>query len=413
MTTDADIGPLLAGVKAAGAKIIVVGDYHQLDSIGPGGALEALTRRHPEAVWTLTDNLRQQNPAERQALEQLRSGSVADAVHWYAGNGRIHPSPNHKQAIRDTIQAWLADIGEGRDSLLLAYRRDNVDALNTVARYAWHHLGQLHGPELHTTDGRVFRAGDRIITLTPGPDRAWTTSQPATITEVRPQLGSVTAITPEGQHLHIGPDYLGPERVGYGYAITAHRSQGATVDTAHVLADGGGRELAYVAMSRARHQSHIHLVTPNPAQAADRLQWAWEDQRRQVWTLQPNLDRLSTTDLYSQRAQLARSIPPDRTKELDRSIADRSRAARDLDDLYKGAGRWEHHPAGHAARALHDAPQSAPPRRRPARQPRPRLVGPAQGGTPTRRSRPALRPGGAVLASNSRADRRAAGGSTP
>lgn len=43
----------------------------------------------------------------------------------------------------------------------------------------------------------------------------------------------------------------------YGYALTVHRSQGATYDRSHVLAAGGGRELAYVALSRARERTYI------------------------------------------------------------------------------------------------------------------------------------------------------------
>ena len=33
-------------------------------------------------------------------------------------------------------------------------------------------------------------------------------------------------------------------RLAYGYAITVHRAQGTTVEVAHVLDNGGGRELA-------------------------------------------------------------------------------------------------------------------------------------------------------------------------
>ena len=51
MTSDADVGTLLAAVEASGAKLIAVGDYHQLDAVGPGGALEALSKRHPDHVW--------------------------------------------------------------------------------------------------------------------------------------------------------------------------------------------------------------------------------------------------------------------------------------------------------------------------------------------------------------------------
>ena len=49
MTPDAEMAKLLGAVKASGARAIIVGDYRQLDAVGPGGALEALARRHPPA----------------------------------------------------------------------------------------------------------------------------------------------------------------------------------------------------------------------------------------------------------------------------------------------------------------------------------------------------------------------------
>jgi hypothetical protein len=132
----------------------------------------------------------------------------------------------------------------------------------------------------------VFQAGDRIVMLAPGPDRAWTTSQRATVTAVDLDRQSLTAMTPDGRRLDVPDGFLGPDRVGYGYAITAHRAQGATVERAHVLADGGGRELAYVAMSRARGETHVHVVSADPATVVERLGWEWAQQRRQPWTLE-------------------------------------------------------------------------------------------------------------------------------
>ena len=130
MTADVDVARLLGAVERAGAKMIVVGDDRQLDAVGPGGALTALIARHPEHVWTLTDNLRQTTPAERAALAQLRDGNVAAAVGWYARAGRIHPVADRDQAVNAMVKAWAADIAAGHETLMLAYRRDNVEALN-------------------------------------------------------------------------------------------------------------------------------------------------------------------------------------------------------------------------------------------------------------------------------------------
>jgi conjugative relaxase-like TrwC/TraI family protein len=169
MTSDADVGKLLAAVEASGAKLVAVGDYRQLDAVGPGGALEALSKRHPEHVWTLRDNLRQVEPAERHALDHLRAGHVPTAVNWYHGNGRVHHAPSRGQAASDMVMAWAGDVVEGRDALMVAYHRDSVEALNRAARAVWGRLGRLSGPELEAPGGRRYRAGDRVVTLPPVP----------------------------------------------------------------------------------------------------------------------------------------------------------------------------------------------------------------------------------------------------
>mgnify|MGYP002382272658 CR=1 FL=1 len=52
------------------------------------------------------------------------------------------------------------------------------------------------------------------------------------------------------------------EHVDLGYAITAHRAQGVTVDTAHVVVtEATTRENLYVAMTRGREQNHAYVIT--------------------------------------------------------------------------------------------------------------------------------------------------------
>jgi ATP-dependent exoDNAse (exonuclease V) alpha subunit len=167
MTSDVDLARLLAAVERAGAKMIIAGDDRQLGAIGPGGALTALTERHPEHLWTLTDNLRQANPAERAALAQLRDGKVAAAVDWYVRNGRVHPAADRRRAVDQMVRAWANDVNAGRDTVMLAYRRENVEALNQAARQFLERSGRLTGPELVASGGRRYRAGDHVIAFAP------------------------------------------------------------------------------------------------------------------------------------------------------------------------------------------------------------------------------------------------------
>jgi conjugative relaxase-like TrwC/TraI family protein len=349
MTSDSDVGRLLAAVESSGAKLVAVGDYRQLGSVGPGGALEALVSRHPNHLWALTDNLRQRDAAERHALDHLRAGHVTSAVNWYREHGRLHAAPSKEMAMHEMVKAWAGDVAQGREALLVAYHRDSVEALNRAAREAWKKLGKLSGPELDAPGDRSYRAGDRVITLAPGQGGAWVTSQRAVITSVDQGTRSLVALTPEGKSLHLRPEDLAGDKLAYAYAITAHRSQGSTVDITYALEDGGGRELAYVAMSRARGESHVHVVAPDLSQAASRLVWAWGDERRQAWAIGNDPEK-ALVELFAERTELSRSLPPDLSHQIDHARRQSDTVERDIVDLYDGTGRWANTGAGPAAR---------------------------------------------------------------
>ena len=50
-------------------------------------------------------------------------------------------------------------------------------------------------------------------------------------------------------------------QIDHGYALTAHKAQGATFDRAHVVVGTfSGREWSYVAASRARESTHLYTT---------------------------------------------------------------------------------------------------------------------------------------------------------
>lgn len=125
------------------------------------------------------------------------------------------------------------------------------------------------------------------------------TSERGTVIAVRPE--QLTVRFDDGRHESLIGEQLGNDRLDHAYAVTVHRMQGATVDRAHVFADGGGRELAYVAMSRARDTSHVYVVADDADQAVEDLAAEWSADRRQRWVL--DVDELAR-DSY--RPNLAR-----------------------------------------------------------------------------------------------------------
>lgn len=284
MTDDQDLHRLLGETRAAGTKLVLVGDDRQLSAVGPGGSLGALVERFGGSVWSLSENVRQVDIGERQALAELRDGDVEVAVDWLAMNGRIVTGADRPELIGAVVDGWLADIDRGLDTAMLAWKRVSVDALNELGRQAYVERGWLAGEELIAPGGKRYRAGDRIVTLAPFGGTV-VTSETGMVEAVHTMDGSITVRFDDGRCTRLPERATAEDRLAYGYAITVHRSQGATFDTVHDLEDGGGRELAYVGLSRARHRSTIYVEADFLDQAVDDLTQAWAIERRQQWVI--------------------------------------------------------------------------------------------------------------------------------
>ncbi len=274
---------LLVAAEVGGAKTVIIGDYCQLDAVGAGGGLEALVRRHHPAVAVLDENVRQHRVDERRALEQLRSGKAADAVAWYEDAGRIVTAPTRLDVLEGAVDAWHVDRRSGFDSCLLAWRRRDVAALNQLARQRCVKSGDVCGTEISALGGKPFARGDRVVSLAPSGDGRYVTSDRGTVSAV--DRDSLTVRFDDGRTVTLAGEELAADRLDYAYAVTVHRMQGATADRAHVFADGGGRELAYVAMSRARESSHVYVVADDHDQAVDDVKQEWSVERRERWVL--------------------------------------------------------------------------------------------------------------------------------
>ena len=133
-----------------------------------------------------------------------------------------------------------------------------------------------------------------------------------------PHLGTrLVATRRPGVELLTGAD-LDDEHLDHAYALTVHRNQAATLDRAHVFADGGGRELGYVAMSRARGPSHLYATADDIDQAVEDLVAEWGRSTRQRWVL--DMDAVAEP---GRSAHPRLSAGPDATVRLARLRAER------------------------------------------------------------------------------------------
>ncbi len=324
MTDDPAMLGLLTAADLARAKVVMVGDHRQLDAVGPGGALRAVLNRNPGQVHVLTENTRQHDPSEREALAHLRAGDVAQAVVWYAEHDRIRIAPDHHGAQRAMVDAWADDAFAGKDAAMYAWRRTNVDALNRMARDRCALAGRLQGPDL-SVDGRHYCAGDLIVTLAPAAGGQVVTSERGVVESVDVRHRSLTVRMDDGRLERFVGNELGKDRLAHGYAITVHRSQASTVDIAHRLEDGGGRSLAYVSMSRAREANTVHVVAEDLDQAVEVLTREWSVDRRARWAIDSGTP--ATHPLDVERTQAAPATIRDALR-LARLEAQRQATAR-------------------------------------------------------------------------------------
>jgi conjugative relaxase-like TrwC/TraI family protein len=368
MTDDAALLAFLEAARHAGTKVVMVGDPRQLSAVGPGGGFEALVSRFG-AVHVLSENVRQIDPAERVALAQLRSGEVGEAVDWYAANGRIAVSPDRDTALQATVEAWAADVRVGANPAMYAWKRANVAELNRRGRVAWEELGRLSGPELVVGDVG-YRTGDRIVTLAPGARGEIVTSECGTVLAVDVARREMAATMDDGRLQRFAEEDLGADHLAHGYAVTAHRSQGATVRRAQAFEDGGGRELAYVKMSRAWESTTVHVVADSVDQAVEDLKGSWSHSRRIGWAIDqgtpaPGLpvqpakepDReppgLRHARLVAERQALRAAVPGDPYLAYGQAQARVQHLERELHalDSCEGGGVLRGTPVGEAAMA--------------------------------------------------------------
>ncbi|OEC96893.1 Ti-type conjugative transfer relaxase TraA [Rhizobium sp. YK2] len=285
MVGSRQLARFVAEAEARGAKLVLVGDHEQLQAIGAGSPFRAIAER--VGAVELSEIRRQKEDWQRHASIAFATHRTGEGLAAHAERGGVQFGADRDEARTALVRDYLVDL-EQRPSgsrIALAHRRADVRAVNADIRAALQERGLLAsgagegaakdkrdadtlGREViyQTNDGkRAFASGDRIVLLENNRDLGVKNGM----------LGTVQAV--EANALHIRLDGSGDGRNGarvisipvnryqafdHGYATTIHKSQGATVDRAFVMASASmDRHLTYVAMTR--HRDSVKLYAPS------------------------------------------------------------------------------------------------------------------------------------------------------
>ena len=248
---------VLSEAERAGAKVVLVGDPEQLQAIEAGAAFRSLAERHGAAE--ISEVRRQHEDWQRDATKALATGRTGEAIHAYERHGMVQAAETREQARSDLVDRWDAQriAAPKQTRIILTHTNAEVRDLNLAARDRMRASGEL-GEDVRVSaerGAREFASGDRIMFL----------KNERGLGVKNGTLGQIERVSPDHMAVRLDDgrsvafDLKDYAHVDHGYAATIHKSQGVTVDRAHVLATPGmDRHSAYVGLSRHRDGVQLH-----------------------------------------------------------------------------------------------------------------------------------------------------------
>lgn len=264
----------VAETERTGAKLVMVGDQEQLQAIGAGAPFRAIAERVGFAE--LQDIRRQREDWQREASGDFARHRTGEGLAAYAERGDVRFSATRDAARAAIVADYMADATERPEGsrVAMAHRRIDVRALNADIRAARQEAGELARGEgdqgrlgreqvFETNDGkRAFAPGDRIVFLENNRELGVKNGMLGTVSSVEPDRITTRLdgpVRPGGGPRTVSVSTSNYAAFDHGYATTIHKTQGATVDRAFVMASGTmDRHLTYVSMTRHRDRATLY-----------------------------------------------------------------------------------------------------------------------------------------------------------
>ncbi|MDX2164236.1 MAG: Ti-type conjugative transfer relaxase TraA [Gammaproteobacteria bacterium] len=274
MTDSVAMESVLKAVKKANAKLALVGDYAQLQPVGPGAAFRAIIERLNIKPKVLKEVYRQKHDWQKKATTHFSEGEIKEGIDLYHEKGFIHIENNETQVKQKLVDDWdgvrklqsLIKPEALKDYLVLAHRNMDVDELNLLIRRKRVENQEIgEGCSVLTNKGKInISQGDRILIRENNHELGIKNGQFAEIKHVDfNESGKVISFaiqldSDKSKSIIINPKYY--KSFTYGYAATVHKSQGASVEHGFVYLGGRwwNRNLTYVAMTRHKESCHIY-----------------------------------------------------------------------------------------------------------------------------------------------------------
>lgn len=279
-------------------KVAFVGDDRQLQEVNRGGAFRMLadlggsvelgTARRARNAW--------EQRAQRQWWSTEDPNQIRDVAEAYIQNDRVtfvtervvrkaiaaenldpdtlDPKQVEREVARKImVERFLEDYDKGVEYLLVAATREDVHALNKAVQKEMIKRGvvKADGPVAHAADVRGrnqiggwydLHQGDSVMIMQNISGTPVKNAMTGSVTKVLAN-GSIEADLPTGPDGVMRKHVLDKEKLDAGYvalgnAVTAHKSQGMSVEACTALGDSQSQRLMlYPAMTRGKATNNI------------------------------------------------------------------------------------------------------------------------------------------------------------
>ncbi len=231
-------------------------------AIDAGGLLRGLGDRLEPIE--LTENRRQVQGWERDALVQLRDGNVDQALAAYEEHDRVHRASTAIEVRDDMASMWWAHTVSGSSAVMMTMRNSDADDLNGRARRYLERAGLVTGPTVMVQE-RPFQAGDHIVCLRNRRQLDIQNGTRGVIVAVDDTKRRITIQIPDrgddAPAVTVPADYLDAGHIAHSYACNVWKTQGTTFDHGLLLGtDELFAQAGYVGFSRGRISNHLFLI---------------------------------------------------------------------------------------------------------------------------------------------------------
>jgi len=248
---------LLKGLKLD-TKIVIVGDYNQLPSVGPGQLLKDLIEANSRDVVYLKKLYRQKNGSNIISLAYDINDGIVDKKVFENGKdlSLFECNNNVVDVIKEIAKKHKNDDYKEFQILVPMYKTINgIDNINMV-------LQEMFNPKSRSKKEivigeNIFREGDKILQLVNMPEERIFNGDIGIISSIdRKEI----IVDFDGNEVKFTPSNYSMFK--HGYAISIHKAQGSEFDTVviPVVSSYGKmlyRKLYYTAITRSKNNLYI------------------------------------------------------------------------------------------------------------------------------------------------------------